>query len=104
MTIIQPNKEKNFFKTLLVVFAVPVLGGVLSLVVLYNRTVTMGHNLSEVAKELETLEAHNAELKESFFALFDRKKVEDFISERELIKEKNPQYLMTEPPWLFASQ
>jgi len=92
MTLLQPNKNKNFFVKLIIGFTVPFVGGAFWLVVMYNQVVTTGHEISKINKEIEESQVMNADLKERTFAFFSVGNVEKLISERGLVQEKSPQY------------
>ena len=100
----QPNKEKKTLTRLLFILAVPLLGGVVGLVMLYNQTVNVQHAVDGLRADLQEIQTNNAELKERFFGLFDRASIEQFVQERNLIKERNPEYLTVKEQWAVASQ
>ena len=92
MTLLQPNKNKNFFVKLIIGLTIPFVGGVFWLVVMYNQVVTAEHEISKINKQIEESQALNADLKEQAFAFFSAGNIEKLISERGLVQEKSPQY------------
>ncbi len=93
MTIIQPGNKKTFLNKVIVGL---VLGAILVaffLVSLYTRFVNLNYGIAETKKTIEEMQTGNAELKDQVFALLDRSRLESVAVERNLVKEKNPQYL-----------
>ena len=103
MTIIQPNKEKKFSLLLVAVLFLPLLAAGTGLVVLYNQTVNLEHNIEAARAEWQKIEAGNAELKDDIFTLFDSASLEFLAVGQGLVKEKYPEYINSER-WAFASQ
>lgn len=93
MTIIQPGNNKTFLNKILVAM---IFGAILvsfMLVALYTRFVNLNHGIAETKKAIEESQTANAELKDKVFALLDRGRLESLAAERNLVEEKNPQYL-----------
>lgn len=103
MTIIQPNKNKNFLIRFGILLSLPLFGGVILLIMLYNQTVNFEHNFSLLDAKFKNVQAANAELKDKFFGLFVSENLEKLANDRGLVKEKNPQYIEVHPKWEVAS-
>lgn len=103
MTYIQPKKDNSFINILLFAVALSVLGGAVSLIVIYNQTVSLAHGTQETREALRATETANAELKERIFLLFDPAHVTAFAAERGLVIDKNPHYIEIAKQWVVAS-
>lgn len=104
MTIISPKKNKSFIARLTLLFSIPIIGGVVLLIMLYNGTVNAAHATAAQREELHALHEETAALKDKLFAFFDRDELERFARERNLVKETKPHYLKIGDQWEFASQ
>lgn len=102
MTLLQPNKNKNFFVKLIIGLTIPFVGGVFWLVIMYNQIVTAEHEISKINKQIEESQALNADFKERAFAFFSADNVKQLISERGLVQEKSPQYFEDSSSWQKA--
>jgi len=104
MTIIQPGRSQalavNKFLVLLIVM---LLIAAVWLVSLYNQLVNLNHNILDAESRIQKVETANAELKDKTFNLFDNQKLEALAAERQLIKDKEPQYLEAEAPIKLAA-
>lgn len=106
MTILRPKKNKSAPNKLAVFLAAVSFLGVLWLVVLFNQTVTVEHDVSKLSLESQSVEAKNAELKDELFLIFDKDSAGGLARERALIEEKNPEYLEVyreNDAWALAS-
>jgi cell division protein FtsL len=93
MTIIQPAKSNTFLNIIIAILIAALLSGSLWLVALYNRLVNLNHNISELNTELNKLQTANAEVKKAIFAIFDSQNLEKLAEEKQLVKDRNPEYL-----------
>ncbi len=92
MTIIQPNKNKDFIKLTITLGLISVLVIVYGIFI-YLQTVSLRHDLEVNKSNLEKLRLQNAELKNKFFQLVDSDNLEALAKARGLIQEKNPQWV-----------
>lgn len=72
------------------------------LIILYNSTVALEHGISGMRAELKSIQAANAELKETLLSLFDASTFGKII-DGTLVKDKNPEYIKVSQKWSFAS-
>ncbi len=96
MTVIQPNKYREFIK-------LAVIMGLLSVFLIvygvftYLQTVSLRHDLEISQSNLDKLRVENAELKNKYFALVDSGSLTALAVQKGLVKDQNPQ-------WVSASQ
>lgn len=93
MTIIQPNKTGSYTNIVLAILA-----GVLTvfsvwLVVLYNRSVNLNHNISDLKAQIKNTETETAELKDRIFTILDTQALSRIAETEGLVKENSPRYL-----------
>jgi len=62
-------------------------------IIIYNQTVTLSHDISEVENRQRELEAKNAELKNDRYARVDAKELHATAVRYGLIKIEKPEYL-----------
>lgn len=58
-----------------------------------NQSVELTHVLKAEKKNLETLQAETAELKNNLYAILDIQDPEEFSSKLGLVKDRKPEYL-----------
>ncbi|MBU6500746.1 MAG: hypothetical protein KGJ89_03205 [Patescibacteria group bacterium] len=104
MTFIQPPKNKGFLNKIMALLAVSMALGVIWLIVIYNKSVTLDHNISQMNNEFQIIQSQNAELKDEIIKVADTKNSADLISQNNLIQDKNPQYFEINKQWSLASQ
>lgn len=95
MTIIQPNKNKDTRRLILILGSL-LVGIFLTGVFVYLQTVGLEHDLAEAKEYLEQQKVENAELKNQFYGYLDADNLEALATERGLIQDKNPR-------WAFVS-
>lgn len=92
MTIIEPNKN-HLLQSTLMYFA----GAMLVLVVIgiyfYNLNVTLKYGITMQEKEVNRLEAANADMRNEMYRVLDVRNLTAVIQERNLIQDKNPDYM-----------
>ena len=96
MTIIQPNKNKEL-KRLVIILSVVLISTFAMNVFVYLETVNAKHDLSRVRDEVEKLKVDNAELKNEYYALVDTENLERLAAERGFVQDKNPQWALALP-------
>lgn len=92
MTIIQPQNKKNILNKILLVLILSAMFVSFALVAFYVRFVNLNHGIAKTREAIEEVQTANAELKDKIFALLDRSRLESLAAEKNLVKEKNPQY------------
>ena len=103
MTFIKPEKV-GLVNKILIALAIPLIGGAIWLIFVYNQVVSINHEISSLKKEIELNQAAIAELKEKVFSLYSSENVEYIIGQLNLVQEKNPEYFKIPEKWVFASQ
>ncbi len=95
MTVIQPNKNRNITR-LIILLSVVVAIAVSFNVALYATAVSLRHDIQSFEGELEKMQVRNAESKSALYDLVATERLEKFAQEQGLVKDKNPQ-------WAFVS-
>ncbi|PIR97715.1 MAG: hypothetical protein COT89_02975 [Candidatus Colwellbacteria bacterium CG10_big_fil_rev_8_21_14_0_10_42_22] len=96
MTIIRPNKDRDFIK-ICILCGIGMGVMILAVLVSYVSLVSIQHDLEAVRDELKSGKLQNAELKNQYFELTNVENLERLAGEMGLIKDKNPE-------WVLASQ
>lgn len=102
MTLIQPNKNNNILNLILIALSVAVTGAVISLIFLYNQTVSFTRSAASLREETGQLQAQNSELKSATFALLDPYHLSNLAAERGMTPGASPHYVSI-PTWVAAS-
>lgn len=92
MTIIEPDRYKQFYGRFLCLAVLFVFLAVLS-INFYNLNVNFKYNIKAQSKELRNLEAANADLRNQLYAILDAQKIVSFAAERNLVADKSPEYI-----------
>lgn len=67
---------------------------------LYNKSVNIGHGLSQMKSEFADIQSKNLAIKSRIFDLINSP---DAPQLGNLVQEKNPEYIDTRTSWSFAS-
>lgn len=102
MTYIQPIKRNILSRVIFWLIAIGVFGA-LALVLIYNQTVNLEHNIAEVRDGIKQAQGKNVELQELIFAILNSDNFAKTVGNG-FIVDKNPEYLPVEEKWSFASQ
>lgn len=97
MTIIHPHKTLPFVHIFLMILAGVLVILSVWLVVLYNQSVNLDHNISSLKTQIKNTETETAELKDRIFTLLDTQTLSRIAETEGLIKEDNPKYLNVPP-------
>lgn len=73
------------------------------LIILYNQIVNLHHSISGTNSDFQTLQARNAELKDTILGFYNDETLSRLAEERRLIQDKKPQYLEANQQWVLAS-
>src|SRR6185369_15737829 len=103
MTFIQPTKHKNIFNLLLVALSIAVFGGTFWLVIAYNKTVNLSHDISAMKAKLDAIGAENTALQNTMIATLGGRNLSAVASAHSLVQEKSPQYFTLDKKWPIAS-
>lgn len=86
----------------LLVFAL--LGGTFWLVIAYNKTVDLSHDIVSMKAQLETVGAENTALNNQVLATLGGANFTALAASDGLVQDKNPQYFTSDQQWPIASQ
>ena len=92
MTIIEPNKS-YFLQSSLLYFAAALLVLMVTGIYFYNLNVSLKYSVSMQEKEISRLETANADLRNEMYRILDLRNLSAVIQERNLVQDKNPDYL-----------
>ena len=104
MTFIQPNKHKNFYTILLVALAIAVFTGTFWLVIAYNKTVNLSHDISSTKTQLDSIGAENTAANNKIIATLGGSNLAVVASESNLVQEKSPEYFQLDKKWPIVSR
>jgi hypothetical protein len=104
MTFIQPNKHKNILTILIVLQVLALFGGTFWIVVVYNKTVSMSHDITAFKSELDAMGAKSTAVSNSIIATLGGTSGALIAQNDNLIQEKKPQYFPIAASWPIASQ
>jgi hypothetical protein len=103
MTFIQPTKHKNIYNLILVALAIAVFTGTLFLVITYNKTVNLSHDISSAKAELDAIGAQNTAANNAIIATLGGDNLAALASASNLVQENSPQYFQLDKKWPIAS-
>ncbi|MEK7630289.1 MAG: hypothetical protein AAB432_02835 [Patescibacteria group bacterium] len=101
MTILKPHQNFNLRKFLLVLFAL-ILSGGLVYIFEYNSFVNARYELASFKKELVSLQASNADLKNQLFETLAPVNLRQVAQVKNLVLDQRPSYLR-QNQWLSDS-
>ncbi len=104
MTFIQPTKHINILNAVIALLVVALLGGTFLLVIAYNKTVDLSHNIISLKAKLDAVGAQNTALSNQVLATLGGADFQSLASADGLVQDKNPQYFTTDNQWPIASQ
>jgi cell division protein FtsL len=104
MTFIQPKKYFNIQNFMIAALVVLVLGSTFWLVIGYNETVNLSHNIASVKSQLETIGAQNTALNNNVLALLGENQIGAVAAADGLVQDTKPQYFSINQQWPIASQ
>lgn len=97
MTIIRPNKNKNYWNFILLFLGSAVFACVILTILFYSLTVSVKHETKQLEVKIENLRLASAELRNELSNLTSFDHLQEIAEKKGLIKDKNPQ-------WVFVSQ
>ena len=104
MTFIQPTKHLNILNAVIVLLVVALLGGTFWLVIAYNKTVDLSHDIISIKAQLESVGAQNTTLNNQVLATLGGANFTSLATADGLVQDKNPQYFTVDQQWPIASQ
>lgn len=97
MTLIQPA-EKNIIHIALFFMIAVLVTGSFWLILLYNRSVDLEHQISDGQAALRKLQSGKAELQDKIFTLLSDANLQSVSAERHLVKDTAPEYFKADQP------
>ncbi|MFH0891086.1 MAG: hypothetical protein V1856_03570 [Candidatus Liptonbacteria bacterium] len=100
MTIIRPERSRPFFVLIMSFLGAMCLACTIWLVWSYLDLHNTQSSISQLQGELEKIRVQTAELKEKEFSLLDSENLSALAASRQLVKDKEPQYITNTSQWL----
>jgi hypothetical protein len=104
MTFIQPTKHINILNAVIALLVVALLGGTFWLVIAYNKTVDLSHDIVSLKAQLDSVGAENTALNNQTLATLGGADFTSLAAADGLVKDKSPQYFTSDQQWPIASQ
>jgi len=104
MTFIQPTKHFNSLNLVIAMLVIALLGGTFWLVIAYNKTVDLSHDIVSAKAKLESTGAQNTALNNQVLATLGGANFQTLAASDGLVQDKNPQYFTSDQSWPIASQ
>lgn len=105
MTFIQPNKPKSLINIALVLLALATLAGTFWLVVAYNQTVNMSHNIAALKAKVDAIGAENTAQSNQLIATLSANQAATLAGNDGLVQENKPQYVtINNKQWPIVSR
>ncbi|MDR3581746.1 MAG: hypothetical protein P4L67_00530 [Candidatus Pacebacteria bacterium] len=104
MTFIQPKKYFDIQNLVIAVLAVMVLVGTFWIIVEYNKTVDLNHNITAAKTQLDAIGAKNTILNNDVIATLGGGQIGALAAADNLVEESKPQYFSINQQWPIASQ
>ncbi len=104
MTFIQPKKHFNIQNIAIAMLVALVLVGTFWVVVGYNKTVDLNHDILSVKTQLGSIGAQNTALNNDIIATLGGGQIGALAAADNLVQENKPQYFSINQQWPIASQ
>jgi cell division protein FtsL len=104
MTFIQPQKHLNIQNFVIAMLVVLVLVGTFWVVVGYNKTVDLSHNIISAKTKLDSVGAQNTVLNNDIVATLGGGRIGALAAADSLVQDNKPQYFSINQQWPIASQ
>lgn len=92
MTFIQPSKKSIVFRLFLVLIVAGLIGGTFWLIMLYNQTVNLSHEITAAKSELDSVGAENTALNNKIITMLGNTDPTAIATQGGLVMAK-PQYV-----------
>jgi hypothetical protein len=92
MTFIQPTKHLSLLNIVIAMLIVGILGGTFWIIVAYNKTVDLSHNIVSMKAELDAIGASSTALNNTIISTLGGANFQTLAAADNLVPEKNPQY------------
>jgi cell division protein FtsB len=93
MTFIQPNKPKSLITIVIAGLSLAAFTGTFWLVVAYNQTVNLSHNIAAAKAELDSIGAENTAVSNQLVASMSSDQAAVIAAHDGLVQENKPQYV-----------
>jgi hypothetical protein len=104
MTFIQPKKYFNIQNFIIAALAVMAFVGTILIIVEYNKTVDLNHNILSAKTELDAVGATNTSISNDVIATLGGGQISALAAADNLVAENKPQYFSINQQWPIASQ
>jgi hypothetical protein len=104
MTFIQPQKYFDFQNVAIAILVVLVLAGTFWVVVGYNKTVDLSHDIVLAKTQLGSTGAQNTALNNDVVAVLGGGQIGAVAAADNLVQNNKPQYFSINQQWPIASQ
>ena len=104
MTFIQPKKYFDIQNFMIATLVVLVLGATFWVVLGYNKTVDLSHNIVSIKNQLNSIGAQNTALNNDIVATLGGGQISALAASDNLVQENKPQYFSINQQWPIASQ
>ncbi len=104
MTFIQPKKYFNISNFIITALMVMVLAGTFWIIVEYNKTVDLNHDITAAKTQLDSIGTENTLLNNDIIATLGGGQIGELAAADNLVEENKPQYFSINQQWPIASQ
>lgn len=106
MTFIQPTKHTNMLNVAIAMLVVAILGGTFLLIVAYNKTVDLSHNLEADKAQLDSIGAANTAMNNQILTTLGGADFTSLAVADGLVFDPSPQYFTNsnDQQWPLAQQ
>ena len=106
MTFIQPTKRTNMLNVVIALFVVAILGGTFLLIVAYNKTVDLSHNIEADKAKLDSIGAANTAMNNQILTTLGGADFTSLALADGLVFDPSPQYFTNpnDQQWPLAQQ
>jgi hypothetical protein len=104
MTFIQPKKYLDLQNFIIAALVVLILTGTFWIVVEYNKTVDLSHDILTEKTQLDTVGAENTSLNNQVIATLGGGQIANLAASDNLVQDSKPQYFSINQQWPIASQ
>lgn len=104
MTFIQPTKHINTLNVVIALLVIALLGGTFWLVIAYNKTVDLSHDIVSATAQLQSVGAEDTALNNQVLTTLGGANFSALATADGLVEDKNPEYFTSDQQWPIASQ
>lgn len=94
MTFFRPE-QKSILNYAIFALVAALMVSSFGVVWIYNRSVNLEHGISAAELDIRSVQTEKAQTQDKIFALLSGVNVQKFSKDRNLVDEKNPQYVKT---------